>query len=333
LFLHGHPDELSVAVLFLYLCVVYSPHLFYMSLTAVGTVAFYDIETPYGRAEKVIGGACTYIALAASYFHTPVRIVSVVGDDFPKETLEYLKTRGADLDGLQIKHGEKSFFWAGKYHKDLNTRDTLDTQLNVLATFDPILPEHYRNTDYLMLGNLTPGVQMRVLEQLTRRPKLVMLDTMNFWMNTALDDLHRVLEKVDVLTVNDEEARQLSGEHALVKAARAIHKMGPRYVVVKKGEHGALLFHGGDMFYAPALPLADVVDPTGAGDSFAGGFAGWIAKTDDTSYENMKRAVIYGSAMASFCVEDFSINNLKGLLPAQIDKRVQAFADLVRFDL
>ncbi|MFZ4634330.1 MAG: PfkB family carbohydrate kinase [Saprospiraceae bacterium] len=304
-----------------------------MSLTAVGTVAFDDIETPSGRAEKVIGGACTYIALAASYFYTPVRIVSVVGDDFPEETLEYLKTRGADLDGLQIKPGEKSFFWAGKYHKDLNTRDTLDTQLNVLATFDPILPEHYRNTDYLMLGNLTPAVQLRVLEQLTRRPKLVMLDTMNFWMNTALDDLHRVLAEVDVLTVNDEEARQLSGEYALVKAARAIHKMGPRYVVVKKGEHGALLFHSGDMFYAPALPLAEVVDPTGAGDSFAGGFAGWIAKTDDTSYENMKRAVIYGSTMASFCVEDFSINNLKGLLPAQIDKRVQAFASLVRFDL
>lgn len=303
-----------------------------MSFTAVGTVAFDDIETPAGRAEKVIGGACTYISLAASYFVTPVRIVSVVGDDFPSETLEYLKRRGVDLDGLQVKKGEKSFFWAGRYHRDLNTRDTLDTQLNVLADFDPVLPEHYRHTDYLLLGNLTPRVQMRVLEQLTRRPKMIMLDTMNFWMDTALDDLHEVIKKVDVITINDEEARQLSGEHALLKAARAILKMGPRYVVVKKGEHGALLFHEHGMFYAPALPLAEVVDPTGAGDTFAGGFAGWIAKTNDTSFDNLKRAVVYGSAMASFCVEAFSIDNLKGLQPAQITKRVQEFADLVHFD-
>ncbi|MDX2133538.1 MAG: PfkB family carbohydrate kinase [Saprospiraceae bacterium] len=303
-----------------------------MSFTAVGTVAFDDIETPAGRAEKVIGGACTYISLAASYFVTPVRIVSVVGDDFPSETLEYLKRRGVDLDGLQVKKGEKSFFWAGRYHRDLNTRDTLDTQLNVLADFDPVLPEHYRHTDYLLLGNLTPRVQMRVLEQLTRRPKMIMLDTMNFWMDTALDDLHEVIKKVDVITINDEEARQLSGEHALLKAARAILKMGPKYVVVKKGEHGALLFHGQGMFYAPALPLAEVVDPTGAGDTFAGGFAGWIAQTNDTSFDNLKRAVVYGSAMASFCVEAFSIDNLKGLQPAQITKRVQEFADLVHFD-
>ncbi len=303
-----------------------------MSFTAVGTVAFDDIETPAGRAEKVIGGACTYISLTASYFVTPVRIVSVVGDDFPSETLEYLKHRGVDLDGLQVKKGEKSFFWAGRYHRDLNTRDTLDTQLNVLADFDPVLPEHYRHTDYLLLGNLTPRVQMRVLEQLTRRPKMIMLDTMNFWMDTALDDLHEVIKKVDVITINDEEARQLSGEHALLKAARAILKMGPRYVVVKKGEHGALLFHEHGMFYAPALPLAEVVDPTGAGDTFAGGFAGWIAKTNDTSFDNLKRAVVYGSAMASFCVEAFSIDNLKGLQPAQIAKRVQEFADLVHID-
>ncbi len=302
-----------------------------MILTAVGTVAFDDIETPAGRAERVIGGACTYISLAASYFVTPVRIVSVVGDDFPEETLNYLRKRGVDLDGLQIRKGEKSFFWSGRYHRDLNSRDTLDTQLNVLADFDPVLPERYRQTDYLLLGNLTPAVQMRVLDQLTKRPKLIALDTMNFWMDAALEDLKAVLKKVDVVTINDDEARQLSGEHSLLKAARAIHKMGPTYVVVKKGEHGALLFRGSDMFYAPALPLAEVVDPTGAGDTFAGGFMGWIAKTDDTSFDNMKRAVIYGSAMASFCVEDFSINNMKGLKPAQIDLRVQQFADLVRF--
>jgi sugar/nucleoside kinase (ribokinase family) len=302
-----------------------------MSLLAVGTVAFDDIETPAGRAEKVVGGACTYISLAASYFVTPVRIVSVVGDDFPSEMLEYLKKRGVDLDGLQIKKGEKSFFWAGRYHKDLNGRDTLDTQLNVLATFDPLLPEHYRHADYLMLGNLTPQVQMRVLDQLTRRPKLVVLDTMNFWMDTALDDLLKVLQKVDVLTINDEEARQLSGEHSLLKAAKIIHGMGPKYLIIKKGEHGALLFHAGKVFFAPALPLLDVADPTGAGDTFAGGFVGWLAKTDDISFDNMKRAIIYGSAMASFCVEQFSIERLKGLTPAMIEHRVEQFAELVRF--
>ena len=302
-----------------------------MSLVAVGTVAFDDIETPSGRAEKIVGGACTYISVSASYFVTPVRIVSVVGDDFPTDTLEYMKKRGVDLDGLQIKHGEKSFFWAGKYYRDLNTRDTLDTQLNVLATFDPVLPETYRNTDYLMLGNLTPQIQMRVLKQLKRRPALVALDTMNFWMDSALNDLLAVLKKVDVLTINDEEARQLSGETSLVKAARIIHKMGPKYLIIKKGEHGALLFHRGDIFYAPALPLAEVTDPTGAGDTFAGGFMGWMAKTGDLSFTNMKRAVIYGSAMASFCVEKFGMERLKGLTPAMIRKRVQQFADLVHF--
>ncbi len=304
-----------------------------MSLLAVGTVAFDDIETPTGRAEKIVGGACTYIALAASYFVTPVRIVSVIGDDFPAEMLEFLKKRGADLEGLQIKKGEKSFFWAGKYHRDLISRDTLETQLNVLANFDPVLPETYRHSEFLMLGNLTPQVQMRVLRQLERRPKLVALDTMNYWMNNALSDLMKVLKKVDVLTINDEEARQLSGEQSLVKAAKIIHKMGPKYLIVKKGEHGALLFHGGEIFFAPALPLAEVTDPTGAGDTFAGGFMGWLAKTDDLSFGNMKRAVIYGSAMASFCVEKFGIERLKGLTPAMIQKRVQQFAQLVHFQI
>ena len=304
-----------------------------MSLVAVGTVAFDDIETPTGRAEKIVGGACTYISMAASYFVTPVRIVSVIGDDFPVDMLEYMKKRGIDLEGLQIKKGEKSFFWAGKYYRDFNTRDTLDTQLNVLATFDPVLPELYRNTEYLMLGNLIPQVQMRVLEQIKHRPKLVALDTMNFWMNSALNDLLNVLKKVDVLTINDEEARQLSGESSLVKAAKIIHEMGPKYLIIKKGEHGALLFHRGEIFFAPALPLAEVTDPTGAGDTFAGGFMGWMAKTGDLSFANMKLAVIYGSAMASFCVEEFGVERLKGLTPAMIQKRVQQFADLVHFQI
>ena len=304
-----------------------------MSLVAVGTVAFDDIVTPFSRAERVVGGACTYISLAASYFVKPVRIVSVIGDDFPEETLDYLRAQGVDLEGLQIKAGEKSFFWAGKYDRDLNSRDTLDTQLNVLADFDPVLPEGYRDAEYLMLGNLTPQVQMRVLEQLKSRPKLVALDTMNFWMDTALDDLLKVLKKVDVLTINDEEARQLSGEHSLLKAAQVIRNMGPKYLVIKKCEHVALLFHGDDMFFAPALPLIEVIDPTGAGDTFAGGFAGWLAQSGDLSFDNMKRAVIYGSAMASFCVEKFSIERLKGLTPAVIRDRVQKFADLVHFQI
>lgn len=302
-----------------------------MSLLTVGTVAFDDIETPTGRAEKVVGGACTYISLAASHFVTPVRVVSVVGDDFPEQTLDYLRRRGVDLEGLQVKKGEKSFFWAGRYHSNFNSRDTLDTQLNVLANFDPVLPEIYRSSDYLMLGNLTPQVQMRVLEQLTHRPKLVALDTMNFWMDIALADLLKVIEKIDVLTINDEEARQLSGEHSLLKAAKVIHEMGPKYLIIKKGEHGALLFHRSQIFFAPALPLAELIDPTGAGDSFAGGFMGWIAKTGDTSFENMKRAVIYGSTMGSFCVEKFGIEGLKGLTPAMIENRVEQFVELVKF--
>lgn len=303
-----------------------------MSLVAVGTVAFDDIETPFGRAEKVIGGACTYISLAASYFVQPVRIVSVIGDDFPRSMLDFLESRGVDLEGLQIKPGEKSFFWAGKYYRDLNLRDTLDTQLNVLADFDPVLPETYQHAEFVMLGNLTPQVQLRVLEQLRRRPKLVAMDTMNFWMNTAMSDLLQVLKKVDVLTINDEEARQLSGEHSLVKAAMVIHKMGPKFLVIKKGEHGALLFYEGKVFFAPALPLAEVTDPTGAGDTFAGGFMGWLARTGDISMENMRRAIIYGSVMASFCVEKFGVERLQELTPTMIQSRLQQFADLVHFN-
>ncbi|MCB0569258.1 MAG: bifunctional hydroxymethylpyrimidine kinase/phosphomethylpyrimidine kinase [Phaeodactylibacter sp.] len=303
-----------------------------MSLLAVGTVAFDDIETPFGRAEMVVGGAATYITLAASYFTKDVKIVSVIGDDFPTEELAYLRSRGIDLEGLQVLEGQKSFFWAGRYHNNLNDRDTLDTQLNVLADFDPVLPPHYRQVDYLMLGNLTPAIQQKVIDQLEKRPKLIALDTMNFWMNTAMESLLEVLKMIDVLVINDEEARQLSGEHSLVKAADAIHRMGPKYLVIKKGEHGALLFAGGNIFFAPALPLAEVFDPTGAGDTFAGGFIGYLAKTGDLSFENMKRAVIYGSAMASFCVEKFSIERLKGLSNKEIRERIARFVDLVNFD-
>jgi sugar/nucleoside kinase (ribokinase family) len=302
-----------------------------MSLLTVGTVAFDDIQTPYGHAEKVIGGACSYIALAASNFLQPVRVVSVVGDDFPAATLKMYQKRGIDLAGLQIKKGEKSFFWAGKYHENMNSRDTLDTQLNVLADFDPILPEEYKNSDYVMLGNLTPQVQMRVLEQLTKRPKLIALDTMNFWMDIALEPLLAVIKKVDVLIINDEEARQLSGEYNLVKASVKILEMGPKFLIVKKGEHGAFLFHKNKKFFAPALPLEEVIDPTGAGDTFAGGFMGWIASTRDTSFENMKKAIICGSASASYCVEDFGIEAVKGLTKAKIEKRMAQFADLVAF--
>lgn len=304
-----------------------------MSLLAVGTVAFDDIETPRGRAEKVIGGAATYITLSASYFIKDLKIVSVIGDDFPQEELEDLQSRGIDLAGLQVKKGEKSFFWAGRYHGNMNDRDTLDTQLNVLATFDPILPDHYKDTPYIMLGNLTPAVQMRVLDQMRARPRLVALDTMNFWMNHALNELLQVLRRIDILTINDEEARQLTGELSLVKAASKIHELGPKYLVIKKGEHGALLFEGDNVFFAPALPLAEVIDPTGAGDTFAGGFMGYLASTGDLSFANMKRAVIYGSAMASFCVEKFSIERLKNLTRQEIAERVAQFSALVNFDI
>lgn len=305
-----------------------------MSLLSIGTMAFDAIETPFGKTDKIVGGACTYIALAASYFVKESRIVSVVGGDFPNERLEDLKKRGVNLDGLQIKSNEKSFFWSGKYHTDMNTRDTLVTELNVLETFDPVIPEAYKeDTEYLMLGNLAPVVQLQVLERLTNKPKLVVLDTMNFWMDIAMEDLKKVLKHVDVLTINDEEARQLSGEYSLVKAADLIREMGPKYLIIKKGEHGALLFHREDVFFAPALPLAEVFDPTGAGDTFAGGFIGHLASTDDLSFENMKRAIIYGSALASFTVEKFGTERLENLSRHEIEERVQQFVDLARFDM
>jgi len=304
-----------------------------MSLLTVGTVAFDSIETPYGKADRVVGGACTYISLSASYFAKDINLVSVVGDDFPDAELKYMKKRGINLDGLDIKKGEKSFFWAGKYHDNMNQRDTLATELNVLADFDPKLPESYKNSKYLMLGNLTPEIQMKVIKQMKKRPKLIVLDTMNFWMDVAMPMLKKVIKKVDVITINDEEARQLSGEYSLVKAAKKILKMGPKFLIIKKGEHGALLFSGEKMFYAPALPLAEVFDPTGAGDTFAGGFIGYIAKTGSISFENMKRAVIYGSAMASFCVEEFSIGRLKTLNQSKIKSRVKQFSRLVDFKL
>jgi sugar/nucleoside kinase (ribokinase family) len=304
-----------------------------MSLLTVGTVAFDTIETPYGKAEKVVGGACTYISLAASYFTQDINLSAVVGDDFPKSELEHLQKRGINLDGLQVRAGEKSFFWHGKYHKDMNGRDTLETQLNVLADFNPILPESYKNSEYLMLGNLTPDIQMQVLKQMNRRPKLVVLDTMNFWMDIALKPLLKVIKKVDVLTINDEEARQLSGEHSIRKAARAILTMGPKFLIIKKGEHGAMLFHKDEVFYVPALALDEVFDPTGAGDTFAGGFIGYLAKQNNKSLPNMKRALIYGSTMASFCVEKFGIENIKNLDMAAIEARAKEFTKMVQVKL
>ncbi|MBP7807942.1 MAG: bifunctional hydroxymethylpyrimidine kinase/phosphomethylpyrimidine kinase [Bacteroidia bacterium] len=304
-----------------------------MSLLVVGTVAFDAIETPFGKTDKIVGGAASYIALAASYFHKDISLVSVVGDDFPQDFLNILKGKGANLDGLQIKKGEKSFFWAGKYHNDLNSRDTLETQLNVLEKFDPIVPESSKSVDFLMLGNLVPAVQQKVISQLTKRPKLIVLDTMNFWMDIAMDDLKKTLTMVDVLTINDSEARQLSGEYSLVKAAQKILQMGPKTLVIKKGEHGALLFNKDEVFFAPALPLEDVYDPTGAGDSFAGGFIGYLAKTKDISFENMKRAIIFGSAMASFTVEKFGTERLINLSQNDIEERVQEFVELVQFDI
>ncbi|MCB0610276.1 MAG: sugar kinase [Lewinella sp.] len=303
-----------------------------MSLLTVGTVAFDDVETPFGRAEKIVGGAATYIALSASYYTDQVKIVSVVGDDFPKTELNFLQSRGIDIDGVQIKEGQKSFFWAGKYHRNMNDRDTLDTQLNVLADFDPVLPAAYKKSEFLMLGNLTPSIQLDVIRQMEKKPRLIALDTMNFWMNSSMESLLNVLKEIDVLIINDEETRQLSGEYSLVKAARVIHEMGPKFLVIKKGEHGALLFEGENVFFAPALPLAEVFDPTGAGDTFAGGFMGYMASTGDLSFENMKRAVVYGSAMASFCVEKFGVERLKELSENDITDRIARFVRLVNFD-
>lgn len=304
-----------------------------MSLLVVGTVAFDAIETPFGKTDKIVGGAASYIALASSYFTKNINLVSVVGDDFPADFMNTLKNQGVNLDGLQIKQGQKSFFWSGRYHNDMNSRDTLDTQLNVLADFDPIVPEAYKDCDFLMLGNLMPSIQQKVLSQLSKRPKLIVLDTMNFWMDIAMPELLETLKNIDVLTINDSEARQLSGEYSLVKAAQKILAMGPKVLVIKKGEHGALLFNKDEVFFAPALPLEDVFDPTGAGDSFAGGFIGYLAKTKDISFDNMKRAIIFGSAMASFTVEKFGTERLIGLSQADVDDRVQEFVDLVQFDI
>jgi sugar/nucleoside kinase (ribokinase family) len=304
-----------------------------MKLVAVGTVAFDSIETPFAKREKVIGGAATYITLAASHFVNECGLISVIGDDFPTDVLAEMGKRGIDQAGLQTKHGEKSFYWSGRYHYDLNSRDTLVTDLNVLAGFDPVMPDAYKNCDFLMLGNLAPSVQMRVIEQIEERPKLVVMDTMNFWMNTSMAELLKVIAKVDVLTINDEEARQLAGEYSLVKAARKILTMGPRYLIIKKGEHGALLFDDKNIFFAPALPLEEVVDPTGAGDTFAGGFIGMLAQTQNISFENMKRAVIVGSAMASFTCEKFGPDRLFELTKDEINARIEEFVALTNFEI
>lgn len=304
-----------------------------MSLLVVGSVAFDAIETPFGKTDKIIGGAATYISLASSYFTKSVNLVSVVGNDFLQADIATLQRHGVNTDGLQIKKDQKSFFWSGKYHTDLNSRDTLVTELNVLGDFDPIIPESYQDCEFLMLGNLTPDIQRTVLERLHRRPRLVVMDTMNFWMNIALDSLKKTIGMVDVLTINDEEARQLSGEYSLVKAARKVLAMGPRYLVIKKGEHGAFLFHENEVFFAPALPLEEVFDPTGAGDTFAGGFIGYLASTGDISFENMKNAVIVGSTMASFCVERFGPERLIDLSKEAIQERSKAFRKITSYEL
>ncbi|MFN4299003.1 MAG: PfkB family carbohydrate kinase [Thermaurantimonas sp.] len=304
-----------------------------MSLLVVGTVAFDALETPFGKTDKIIGGAATYISLAASYLLPEIRLVSVVGDDFPDETIQMLRERGVDTSGLQVKSGQKTFFWSGRYHLDMNTRDTVETQLNVLADFDPVLPDHFKDSKYLMLGNLMPSVQQRVLEQMNERPRLIVLDTMNYWMEHHWDDLMENLKNVDVLTINDSEARQLSGEYSLVKAASKILKMGPKYLIIKKGEHGALLFGEGHIFIAPALPLEEVFDPTGAGDTFAGGFISYLARTDDVSFENMKRAIIHASAMASFCVEKFGTQRLEELTLDELAHRHRLFRALTHYEM
>jgi sugar/nucleoside kinase (ribokinase family) len=304
-----------------------------MSIVVVGTMAYDAIKTPFGQTDKIIGGAATYIAYSASYFHKPIQLVSIVGGDFDMAEMENLRSRGADTDGVEIKQDGKSFFWSGSYHMDMNNRDTLITDLNVLMEFNPILPDSYKNSEYLLLGNIDPNLQLKVIEQMTTRPKLIVLDTMNFWMDIMMDTLKNVVSKVDVLTINDSEARQLSGEYSLVKAAKVILAMGPKYLIIKKGENGALLFHENEVFFAPALPLEVVFDPTGAGDTFAGGFIGYLAKSGDISFENMKRAIIYGSAMASYCVEKFGTERLKELSQADIDARVNEFVALSHFDI
>lgn len=304
-----------------------------MSLLIVGTVAFDELITPFGKSGKILGGSGTYAGLSAANFMDDINIVSVVGEDFPEEHLENFRKKGISTEGINIVKGGKTFFWKGEYHNDMNTRDTLDTQLNVLADFDPIIPEDFRKSEFLMLGNLTPSVQMKVLEQMEERPKLVILDTMNFWMDIAMDELKEVLKNIDVLTINDEEARQLSGEYSLVKAAQKIFEMGPKYLIIKKGEHGALLFGEGEVFFAPALPLEEVFDPTGAGDTFAGGFIGHLAHTRDISFDNMKRAVIFGSALASFCVEKFGTERIAAITREEMNERVSQFIELTQFEI
>ena len=302
-----------------------------MKLITVGSVAFDAIETPFGKTNKIVGGAGTFISLASSFFVKQQGIVSVVGDDFPRETIDLMNSKGIDTKGLQIKVGEKSFFWSGKYHNDMNSRDTLVTELNVLEHFDPIVPDSYQGCEYLMLGNLSPQVQRTVIERLNTKPKLIAMDTMNFWMDIALEELKKTIALVDVLIINDEEARQLSGVYSLVKAAKIIRKMGPKYLIIKKGEHGALLFHQEEIFFAPALPLEEVFDPTGAGDTFAGGFMGYIAASDDSSFENMKRAIIAGSALASFCVEKFGTQKLTETSSESLNNRISEFEKLTSF--
>src|SRR5574343_605838 len=303
-----------------------------MSLVVVGSMAFDAIETPFGKSDKIIGGAGTYIAWCASNY-TPVKQIFVVGGDFPQEELASLTERNVDLEGVQIKKDEKTFFWSGRYHMDMNTRDTLDTQLNVLGDFQPVVPESYQDCEFLMLGNLAPSVQRSVIEQLKNRPKLIVMDTMNFWMEIAMDDLKQTLAMVDLLMVNDSEARELSGEYSLVKAAAKIMKMGPKYLIIKKGEHGALLFHGNQVFFAPALPLEEVFDPTGAGDTFAGGFAGYIAQSENISFDNMKNGIIHGSNLASFCVEKFGTERMVDLDKKEVNTRLKQFKALTQFEV
>ena len=302
-------------------------------LLIVGTVAFDAIETPFGKTDKILGGAATYIGLSASFFKVDSAIVSVVGEDFPQEHLDLLSERNINIEGIEVVKGGKTFFWSGKYHNDMNSRDTLATELNVLADFNPVVPQAYKDASVVMLGNLHPIVQSSVLNQMTTQPKLVVLDTMNFWMDCALPELLEVIKRVDVITINDEEARQLSGEYSLVKAAAKIHTMGPKYVVIKKGEHGALIFHNKDVFFAPALPLEEVFDPTGAGDTFAGGFSGYIAQSEDISFENMKNAIIHGSNLASFCVEKFGTERMVNLNKEDVYARLQQFKSLTQFDI
>ena len=302
-------------------------------LLAVGTVAFDAIETPFGKTDKILGGSGTFVGLAASQFGVETGVVSVVGGDFPKSYLDMMNSKGINTDGVEIIKEGKTFFWSGKYHNDMNSRDTLITELNVLEHFSPVVPENFKDAEIVMLGNLHPLTQASVLDQMEVTPKLVVLDTMNFWMDIALEDLHNVIKRIDVITINDEEARQLSGEYSLVNAAKKIHEMGPKYVVIKKGEHGALLFNEGNMFFAPALPLAEVFDPTGAGDTFAGGFCGFLAKTEDISFENMKNAIIYGSNLASFCVEKFGTQRMEELTKEEVTKRLDAFKELTQFDI